>query len=187
VRQYVISTISGDLLWTPRHNCSSIETPSTRCSLSETINPAALPNRFAAIDNLILTLNLMVSSHDLTITRRRARLITSRAHTRSLHILTCGWSILRLLSRPAAIGLWFWYRRSRVPLLSLSLLRPISPSTPTLLMSDIIIRHRLIPTCPLSFTVRNDFVIIVALGIFGNDVPCVQEAGQIPQHAEEDV
>jgi hypothetical protein len=136
--------------------------------------------------SLVLTLDFMISPYHLAITWRRTRLITSRAHTwsicRSARIVLC-WC----RSTAPHICLWFRHRRPRIPLPLPALLRPITPSAPSLLVSHIVISHSLIPPSTLLFRIWDDLIVVFALGVLCDDVPCVQEAGEVTQHAEEDV
>lgn len=56
-------------------------------------------------------------------------------------------------------------------------------------MTHKVIRHSsiLVARLGLGFRVADGFVIVVALRVDGDDVPCVQEAGEVAEHAEEDI
>jgi hypothetical protein len=54
-------------------------------------------------------------------------------------------------------------------------------------MANIIICDSSAVLASLAFRVRQHFIVIVALGVAGDDVPGVQEAREIAKHAQEDV
>jgi hypothetical protein len=54
-------------------------------------------------------------------------------------------------------------------------------------MADIIICDSCAVLASLAFRVRQHFIVVVTLGVAGDDVPCVQEAREIAQHAQENV
>ena len=64
-------------------------------------------------------------------------------------------------------------------------LRPIIP--PRRLMPDVIIRDSSAVRLIASFRVRQDFVVVVTFGVAGDDVPGMEEAREVAEHAKQDV
>jgi len=70
---------------------------------------------------------------------------------------------------------------------SLSLSSIPSPATARL-APDVVVCDSAAVLIPVAaFRVRDDFIVVVAFRVAGNDVPGMEEAGEVAEHAEEDV
>ena len=67
----------------------------------------------------------------------------------------------------------------------------MSPLSPILssarFMSNVVVGYSATTLITTLLRVGNDFVVVVAFGVTGDDIPGVEEAGKVAEHAEEDV
>jgi len=59
--------------------------------------------------------------------------------------------------------------------------------TPRRCVPDIVVCDSSALLALAAFTIRQNFVVVVAFGVAGDDVPGVEQAGEVAEHAEEDV
>lgn len=129
---------------------------------------------------LLLSLYLMITLHRIRITRWRTRLITSCVDTRSSH-----WSSsLAALSPRCTRWLVLRHRRSRHRRIG-AVLSLVARSSGRRLVRNVVVCYS--RTSNIGFVVGNVLIFVVIFGVFGDYVPCVEEAGKVTEHTEEEV
>lgn len=128
--------------------------------------------------NSILGLNLVVPLHYLRITRGSTRFLASCAHTWSCRLSRRRWcrsaTPFDCIVVASLRGMALKFRRSRGG--SVVTFGTVA-SYRRWLSADVVVCY----TCRLG--VWNGLVVIVALGIFGYDVPGMQKPGKVTEHA----
>lgn len=133
---------------------------------------------------LILRLDFIVASHNLGVAGRGAGLVTASANARSLgHDVTLIRSRWRRGRSTAALG----GRGRGGAIVSLAWLSGTVDSTRKGFAADVVICDAAAVGAALSFRVGDHFVVVVPFGGADDDVPCVQQAGEVAKQAEEDI